>query len=96
VLIVVGLCAVALVSLALSAEGPARRLAPDEQIPERIVLHKHPKLGGQEFVTLTNREAVLELMTALPSRYSNPYCACFGYYQLDFLRLPIRRQQARL
>jgi hypothetical protein len=50
VLIVIGLSAVALVALALFAEGPARRLAPDEQVPERIVLHKHPKFGGQELV----------------------------------------------
>ncbi len=73
-----------LIAIASFVEAPARRLAPDEQIPERIVLRKHPKFGGQELATLTNREDILSVMTALPSSYTGPYCACFGYFDLEF------------
>ena len=75
---------VALVAVASFVEAPARRLAPDERIPERILLRKHPKIGGDEIASLTNREDILSVMTALPSSYTGTYCACFGFFNLEF------------
>lgn len=77
-LLVVGVLAAVLV------EGPPRRLPPDERIPERIVVRTHGKHGGREIVAVTNREEVLSVMTALPRSYEGPYCACFGFFELEF------------
>jgi hypothetical protein len=78
--------AAVLVAMLVAAfvEAPPRRLLPDERIPERIVIRMHPKFGGREFIALTNRQEILRVMTALPSAYTGPYCACFGYYHLEF------------
>lgn len=73
-----------IVLVATFMEAPPRSLPEDERIPDRIVIRQVPKLGGRELVTLTNREDVLRVMTALPGRYTGPYCACFGYHNLEF------------
>jgi hypothetical protein len=77
-------CVAALVAASLFLEGPPRALATDEQIPTQIILRQHPKLGGATIALLTNRKDILTLMTALPGRYNDPFCACFGYYDLEF------------
>ena len=69
---------------AIFVEGPPRQLPADEQIPERIVIRTHGKFGGREIVALTNRQEILNVMTAMPSSYGGPYCACFGYFDLEF------------
>ncbi len=70
--------------VAAFVEAPPRSLPSDERIPDRIVIRQHPKLGGRELVTLTNRDDILRVMTAMPSSYGGAYCACFGYYDLEF------------
>ena len=74
-----GLCA------ALLIEGPPRSLQPDERIPDVILVRQAPKLGGRLLVTVSNRANILEIMQALPSTYDQPLCACFGYYDLQFV-----------
>jgi hypothetical protein len=74
----------ALATASLFVEGPPRTLAADEQIPTRIVLRQHPKLGGATIAVLTNHNDILTLMTALPSSYRSPFCACFGFYDFEF------------
>jgi len=75
---------VAVVVVGAFSEDPPRPLPADERIPDRIVIRQQPKLGGRELVTLTNRRDILEVMTALPSGYAGAYCACFGFYDLEF------------
>jgi hypothetical protein len=70
--------------IAAFIEAPPRSLPADERIPDRIVMRQHPKLGGRELVTLTDRDAILRVMTAMPSTYGGACCACFGYYNLEF------------
>ena len=70
--------------VAAFVEAPPRSLPPDERIPEHLVIRKHPKLGGDEIVALTNRQDIVQVMTALPSGYHGAYCACFGFYALKF------------
>ena len=70
--------------VAAFVEAPPRSLPHDERIPDRLVIRQHPKLGGSELVTLTNRDDVVRVMTAMPSSYGGAYCACFGYYNLEF------------
>jgi hypothetical protein len=65
-------------------EAPPRSLRLDERIPDRIVIRQHPKLGGRELVNVTNRDDILRVMTAMPSSYDGAYCACFGFYDLEF------------
>lgn len=74
--------AVSLVAVLIKA--PPRSVPADERIPDRIVIRQHSKLGGGELATLTNREDILQVMTALPSSYPGAYCACFGFYDLEF------------
>ena len=74
----------ALATASLFIEGPPRTLEADEQIPTRIVLRQHAKLGGATIAVLTNRNDILTLMTGLPSSYRSPFCACFGFYDFEF------------
>jgi hypothetical protein len=82
------LLAIALVGalglIATFIESPPRSLPADERIPERMVFRRHPKLGGGEMFALTNRQEILKVMTAMPGTYGEAYCACFGFYDLEF------------
>jgi len=59
-------------------------LPPEEQVPDRIVIRKHPKIGGEEVATLTNRQEILRVMTAMPTQFTDPMCACLSRYSLEF------------
>lgn len=67
----------------LPIEG-ARTLGPDELIPDRIVVCRSPKLGGEEVVVIEDRFEAEELMRSLPVKYDRPFCGCFSVYEIKF------------
>jgi len=75
---------VALSTFLFLIEGPARLLPPEEQIPDHIVIRMHPKFGGETVATLTNKQEIERVMTAMPTHYTSPMCACLSRYSLEF------------
>jgi hypothetical protein len=83
-LVGIGSVVVCAALVAVWTDTPTRTFSSDERLPDKVVLKRHQKFGGETLRTITNREEIVALMSALPLNYGEPYCACFGQYLFEF------------
>jgi len=51
----------------------------------KIIIHRHPKLGGDVLAVVTSSNDVSDLVAATKlTRVMSP-CACFGFVEIDFV-----------